>query len=300
VVVFEIKSGKLFLKSISDDFEDFMEIQFYKPSNPLLQNCIESFYILTRQPEDKPVIYVAFPGMGYFITINENSRYIMQGEYTRFMHRPDQLPISHLIYNFDKPHFIEYEGATSELNICFKPLGINAFLENKLTIYSADYSTPFYPFDDYRQYLADIGSIKNIEDKIQATEKYWLSKFKGFAHPFLEQVIEEIKNEDRAARTFAQIAATNKISRTTLHKQFEQHLCTTPGQFRKVVRFRKAMKKHAVKSTIESLTDISNLANYFDQSHMIKDFKALTHHSPKNFFSKITPLANGKLNWIFL
>jgi AraC-like DNA-binding protein len=277
-----------------------MDIKFYKPGNSLLQKYIESFYILTRQPEDTPLIYVAFPSIGYFVTINENSQTILQNEYTRFMHRPDQLPISNLIYNFDKPHFIEYEGATCELNICFKPLGINAFLGNKLTSYSLNYSTPFYPFEDYQQYLADISSIKNIEDKIEVTENYWLSKLKGFTHPFLDQVIEEIKDEDGTARTLAQIAATNKTSRTTLHKQFEHHLCTTPGQFRKVVRFRKAMKKHSLKSTIESLTDISNLVNYFDQSHMIKDFKALTHHSPKNFFSKITPLASGKINWIFL
>jgi AraC-like DNA-binding protein len=298
--VFLVKSDRLFLKLISDDFEDFMEIQFYKPSNSLLQKYIESFYILRRQPEDKPVIYVAFPGICYFVTINENSQSIMQNEYTKFTHSPGALPVSDFIYNFDKPHFIEYEGAASELNICFKPLGINAFLENKLTSYSSNYSTPFYPFEDYRQYLADISSIKNIENKLQATENYWLSKLKGFAHPFLDEVIEEIKDENRTARTITQIAAANKTSRTTLHKQFEDHLCTTPGQFRKVVRFRKAMKKQAVKSTIESLTDISNLVNYFDQSHMIKDFKALTNHSPKNFFSKITPLANGKINWIFL
>lgn len=299
-MVFWFKSGKLFIKSISGDFEDFMEIKFFKPNNPLLQKYIESFYVLTRQPHDKPVIYVAFPGTGYFVTINENSESIRQNEYTRFVHHPGQLPISDFIYNFDEPHFIEYEGATSELNICFKPLGLNAFLENKLTSYSANYSTPFYPFEDYRQYLANISTMKNVEDKIEATEIYWLSKLRGFTHPFLYQVVEEIKDEDRTARTFAEIAAANKISRATLHKQFEHHLCTTPGQFRKVVRFRKAMKKHAVKSTIESLTDISNLVNYFDQSHMIKDFKALTHHSPKSFFSKITPLASGKLNWIFL
>lgn len=296
-------ASKIMLPANSPDvffFIDFMEIKFYKPENSLLQKYIESFYVLLRRPEDKPVIYVAFPGTGYFVSLSENSQSIIQGEYKRFTYRPGRLPGSDFIYNFDKPHFIEYEGGVCELNICFKPLGINAFLENKLIHYSSNYSTPFYPFEDYRQYLADIGSIKNIEDKIQATENYWLSKLKGFEHPFLERVVEEIKNEDHTARTITKIAAASKASRTTLHKQFALHLCTTPGQFRKVARFRKAMNKYSVKSTIESLTDISHLVDYFDQSHMIKDFKALTNHSPKTFFSKITPLAGGKLNWIFL
>lgn len=278
-----------------------MEIKFYQPSNPLLQKYIECFYFLTRQPAEKPVVYAAFPGICYFVTINENSQSSIENEYKRFIHKPGARPVSELIYNFDKPHFIEYRGAARELNICFKPLGVNAFLKNKLASYGSDYSTPFYPFADYQAYLADMCSMKKIENKITLTENYWLSKLKGFAHPFLERVIEEIKSEDgTAARTMTEIAASNQASRATLHKQFADHLCTTPGQFRKVVRFRKAMEKHSVKRAIESLTDISNLVNYFDQSHMIKDFKALTNHSPKSFFSKITPLAEGKINWKFL
>ncbi|HEX8637821.1 MAG TPA: helix-turn-helix domain-containing protein [Pyrinomonadaceae bacterium] len=277
-----------------------MEIKFYKPRDLLLQKYIESFYYLKRQPEDKPVIYVAFPGICYFVSINESSQSVMQEEHKKFIHVAGESPVSDFIYNFDKPHFIEYQGATSELNICFKPLGINAFLEDNLSVYSSNYSTPFYPFEDYGQFLADVGSIKNIENKFRATEKYWTSKLKGFAHPFLKQVVEEIKNEDLTSRTIPGIAAANKVSRTTLHKEFSLHLCTTPGQFRKVVRFRRALKKHSVKSTIENLTDISCLVNYFDQSHMSKDFKALTKHSPKTFFSKTTPLAGGKFNWMFL
>lgn len=277
-----------------------MEIRFYKPHSLLLQKYIASFYYLKRQPEDNPVIYVAFPGLCYFVSINENAQSVMQDEYKKFTHVSGTAPVSDFIYNFDKPHFIEYQGATSELNICFKPLGINAFLEENLSVYSSNYSTPFYPFEDYGQFLADVNSTENIENKFRVMEKYWVSKLKGFAHPFLEQVIEEIKNDDLTIRTIAEITHAHKVSRTTLHKEFARHLCTTPGQFRKVSRFRSALKKHSVKSIIENLADISCFANYFDQSHMIKDFKALTNYSPKTFFSKITPLEGGKINWIFL
>ena len=277
-----------------------MEVKFYEPSNSLLQKYIECFYFLTRQPDEKPVVYVAFPGIYYFITINENSRSITRNEYKRFVHHPGAGTVSEFIYNFGKPHFIEYEGMTNELNICFKPLGLNAFLENKLTTYSSNYSTPFYPFEDYQEYLEEICSMKKIENKITRTENYWLSKLKGFKHPFLARVIKEIKNENSTARTIAEIAAANRASRATFYQQFTDHLCTSPGQFRKVMRFRKAMKKHSVKRATESLTDISLFVNYFDQSHMIKDFKSLTSHSPKRFFSNITTLAGGKINWKFL
>lgn len=277
-----------------------MEIKFFKPKNSLLQNYIGGFYVLIRQPQDKPVMYVAFPGVGYFVTINENSNKTVCGEYIKFVHSSKKMPISDFIHNFDRPHFFGYEGATNELNICFKPLGINAFLEKKLSSYSWDFSTPFYPFQDYQQHLSEIAATEQIETKIELIEKYWLSKLKGFEHPFLETVVEELINESGKAKTVTEIAAEHRVSRTTLHKQFEEHLCTTPAQFRKVLRFRKALNKGSVKTTIKSLTDISYLVNYFDQSHMIKDFKALTNQSPKQFFSKITPFADGKINWMFV
>lgn len=275
-----------------------MLIEFFKPNSSQLQKYIEGFYVLTRQPDDKPVMYVAFPGSGYFVTINENSKITIRGDFKHIMQSRGELPVSKLLYNFDKPHFYGYEGATSELNICFKPLGINAFLDNKLNNYSSNCSTQFHPFADYRQYLHELNSAQSIDSKIELTENYWLSKLKGFEHLFLQNVVRELETDD--CRTITEIAAENKVSRTTLHKQFEEHLCTTPAQFRKVLRFRKALEKGSVKTNIESLTDISYLVNYFDQSHMVKDFKALTNHSPKQFFSKITPFANGKINWMFV
>jgi AraC-like DNA-binding protein len=39
--------------------------------------------------------------------------------------------------------------------------------------------------------------------------------------------------------------------------------------------------------------------NYFDQSHLVKEFKELTGFSPKTFFKQISPLENGTIQWMF-
>src|SRR5215216_2899029 len=199
-----------------------MEIKFYKPQNPLLQKYIESFYILRRQPTDEAMTYLAFPGIYYFVSINENSVGVSKDNCKKFTYSFGKRPVSSFIYNFDKPDFISYEGETCELNICFKPLGINAFLEKELAFYEPSPSAQFTPFPDYQTYLLDILSIENIDDKIQATEAYWLSKLTGFEHPFLHKVIEEMQSENNQRKTIADIALHNKISRTTLYKQFER------------------------------------------------------------------------------
>lgn len=277
-----------------------MEIKLYKPANPLLQQYIESFYILTRKSEEKTVTYIAFPTTRYFVSINENSEITGNVNRFKFEHHPNKPPVSNLIYNLDKPHFFHYQGETNEFNICFKPLGLNAFLEKDLRSYPCGYFTVFEPFLDYRNRIADVLSRENDEDKVRAMENYWLSKLKGFEHPFLYQVIDQICNAESEGKTVEQIAFDNGVSRVTLNKHFQRHLCTSAAQFRKIVRFRRAMKKHSIKRAMENLSDISYLVDYFDQSHMIKDFKSLTNQTPKNFFSKITPLENGEINWMFL
>jgi AraC-like DNA-binding protein len=277
-----------------------MEIKLYKPANQSLLPYIESFYILKRNPEEKPLTYIAFPTTRYFVGFNANSKITGNERCFSINHSANKSLASNFIYNLDKPHFFQYKGETNEFNVCFKPLGLNAFLENDLSTYPCGYFTAFQPFPDYKNRIADILSVANDEDKIRAMESYWLSKFKGFEHPFLYKVIDRICDAESEGKTVERIAFDNGVSRVTLNNHFRRHLCTSAAQFKKIARFRRAMKKHSLKSMMENLADISYLVDYFDQSHMIKDFKSLTGRTPKSFFSKITPLENGEINWMFL
>jgi transcriptional regulator GlxA family with amidase domain len=141
--------------------------------------------------------------------------------------------------------------------------------------------------------------IKNDEQKIAAMESYWISKLKGVSHPFLYQAINDMLLPNDKEMTIAEIAQKNRISQKTLIKHFEQHIGKTPSDFRKIVRFRNALKQKAQENKEANLTDITYISHYFDQSHMIKDFKVLTGYTPKEFFKKLISNYDGKISWIF-
>lgn len=212
---------------------------------------------------------------------------------------PDNPLETVLMCSFDKAGRVRYEGETDEIVIYFKPLGINAFLVKDLRYYLRPPQGYFAPFEDYQSRMIEIFSLANGRERILALEDYWLGKLKGFQHPFLHDVIDEMLNKNSSS-SISGMAQKNGISRTTLNKHFDLHLCTMPSRFRKVARFRNAIKRHQKKSSHENLTDISCCTEYFDQSHMIKDFKALTTYTPKTFFPRITNLENGQINWVFL
>jgi len=277
-----------------------MEINLYKPQSPLLQKHIECFYTLTHSAEDGITTYLTFPNIFTIVSSVKDAQTTSTSNYVKVIHCPNNAIETDLVCNYNEPVLIQYEGETSEVVVLFKPLGINAFLDNDLNFYSDVHMSSFDPFEDFESSMKEIFSVVNDKAKIEALENYWLSKFKGFEHPFLFEVISDLMNKNNLEMTISELSEKHKISRVTLNKHFKKHICKTPSQFRKIVRFRNAMKCHASKSPDNQLTDITYSVNYFDQSHMIKDFKALTGYSPKAFFSKISKIENGEINWLFL
>lgn len=276
-----------------------MEIKLYRPESLLLKPFIECFYTLKRTGNERDVKYVSFPSLFSMVCLNANSKIDFVNNNLVFSQSQENALDTTLICDFDYSGWVKYEGPADEIVIYFKPLGLNAFLKKPLRSYLSSFFVRFDPYEDYRSRMLEIFSMKGDEKRIHLLENYWLSKLRGFDHPFLQKVVDEIMREDSRG-SISELASRHGISRTTLIKHFDRHICTTPSQFKKVVRFRYAMKRHRDTILGQNLSEISHDADYFDQSHMIKDFKTLTKHSPKSFFSKISKIEDGQINWLFL
>ncbi len=195
---------------------------------------------------------------------------------------------------------VRYEGKIHEITTLFKPLALNAFLPSALKTFAPDHFPAFNPYPDFMPAMLNIYNSVATSEKLRLLEDYWLSKYQEFTHPFLPSVIQLFCQEDVNELDINEICKLHNISRQTMHQHFERYLCKTPSLFRKIVRFRKAMKSHHPETGHQEFSQLSALANYFDQSHMIKDFKALTGYTPKTFFNRISRLGNGEVNLLFL
>lgn len=277
-----------------------MKIKVYSPSNPLLKKYIESIYILTHTSEENPAKYITFPSLFTIVSISEKSKSINKGNKLIIRQCDDNDIETNLVSDFNKPVYVQYEGKINEITIYFKPLAINSFLEHELNHYNSSNFSEFSPYEDYRKAMIDILSLQNDTEKIEAVESYWLSKLIGFQHNFLETVLSEMMCDENDAVTITELCEKNAISRTTLNKHFGRHICKTPSQFKKILRFRNAVNKYASNNARNNLTDIAYDVDYFDQSHMIREFKSVTGFSPKVFFGKTTVLEKKQIHWLFL
>lgn len=277
-----------------------MKIKIHKPQNKLLLPYIECFYTLQRNENDEDVSYFGFPSNNVFVTLCQDAEITIHKNDFIIENTTNGKIKSLIIIDNQKQGATTYKGKTNEITIYFKPLGINAFLKKPLSFFNANTISEFYPYEDFTQAINEVFNIEDDAAKIEFLEKYFISKFDNFKHPFLKHVIDEILNTNSPATSIAQLSENFKVSRVTLHKQFLLHIGSSPSQFIKIERFRNALKMFTLKSTQEQLIDIAYLVDYFDQSHMAKDFKTLTGYSPKAFFSKLSQLEKNQINWIFL
>ncbi|MDR2273168.1 MAG: helix-turn-helix domain-containing protein [Sphingobacterium sp.] len=277
-----------------------MKIKVYSPINPLLKKYIECIYILTHSSEGEPAKYITFPSIFTIVSSSEKSKSISNGNQLVIRQCDHNEVETNLVSDFNKPVFVQYEGTINEITIYFKPLAINSFLEHELNHYNSSSFSEFVPFEDYRRVMIDILSLQNDIEKIETIERYWLSKIRGFQHSFLETILSEMMCEENGAVTITELCEKNAISRTTLNKHFGRHICKTPSEFKKIIKFRNAVNKYSSDKAKNNLTDIAYSVDYFDQSHMIREFKSVTGFSPKVFFEKTTVLEKKQIHWLFL
>jgi AraC-like DNA-binding protein len=274
-----------------------MTIKIYKPTNPLLKKYIECFYILEQTPEEKPVTYFTFPSIYTIVTISAQTKTVETKNRITTKFCPSNTIETNLVSNFNEPVLVTYEGKINEITTYFKPLGINPFITNDLRYYSEGTFPDFNPYDDYKEAMRAVLSIKNNDEKIRKIESYWISKLKSFEDVLLENVLTEMMDTNNLNLSITKLSCKTGRSRTTINKHFDLHICKTPSQFKKIIRFRAAIQSHFQDN---NKINLSYNLDYFDQSHMIRDFRKLTGFTPKAFFSKIATLENGEIKWMFV
>ena len=276
-----------------------MEIKFFKPKNEILQKYIEGYYFLNNSKSDLPVEYYTFPNNYSIISIIENAEIIYLENQGIIKEKSGDNFISDLICHYKKPIKLRYEGNINEITFYFKPLGLNAFLNKSLCHYTNDFFSNFIPFEDYKNVFSTILKENDLDKRIDQIENYWLSKLKDFQHPFLNQMIIDLKDTQRDY-SISDLAIKHNTTRQNLTKHFESNLCKSPSDFKKIQRFREALKSQINSQTKNNLTSLSYDMLFYDQSHLIKDFKSLTGLTPKKFFDKISVQENGEVNWLFV
>jgi AraC-like DNA-binding protein len=173
------------------------------------------------------------------------------------------------------------------ISVAFQPGGLYRLLGIPLTeIYDRSYDTTFL--------LGN--SIKEVNERLKETSSHWEMKtivenfllkraYKNAYHPFERTM--QVLLQSNASLSMEKAASLSCLSLRQFERKSKQVLGYSPKMFARLVRFSKAYRLKENKPHI-SWAQLANTSGYFDQMHMIRDFKEFTGVSPNAILDEIS------------
>jgi AraC-like DNA-binding protein len=251
-----------------------MHISHFKPAD-ILKPYIRTFMIIESEhgTENKLLpdtsVVIAFRFRGKITNVDRGAE--------------STLPFSVISGLRTSSRTIRYSKASAALLVIFNEGGASAFF----TLPLHELSCISVPLNEI---LTD-GNLNEIGDKLSEAQSH--SKRISIVEQLLidrlgktrpDLLILRAVREIRAAKgniKVTDLLADFPVSRDVFEKRFRSIVGTSPKQFSSVVRFKDLIQHYKPEM---SLTEAAYLAGYYDQSHFIKDFRAFTGQSPKDFF----------------
>lgn len=206
----------------------------------------------------------------------------------------DAITKSHLIGTRDMVEFISMEGFVDMIAIHFKPGGMHTLLHIPMSelnnrVVEADLLIKYFCAELEDKVL----QVKTEEEKVQVIQQILIKKLAGklYSNGLASQLTQFIIENKSKARVKDLVTQLN-FNYKSLERKSSAIIGVTPKRLMDIIRFYHVFK------TIPSMQQINwkqvaSDCGYYDQAHLINDFKKYTNLPPDDFFSK--QLAFAKL-----
>jgi AraC-like DNA-binding protein len=178
-------------------------------------------------------------------------------------------------------------GESGVIFVAFKPSGACHFFRFPL-LEMKDKSIDLADIDNrgFRQTEEQIYGAKTTEERISVVEKFLLDRYSPISvydEALINngiRLIQESSGHISAAGLAQRLSVTSK----TMERKFAAYIGKTPGQYAKLIRFRRILAGFDGKQKL-SLTEHAFMNGYFDQAHFIHDFKKYSGYTPREFLT---------------
>lgn len=267
-----------------------------KPRNEILKRYVEYFLFFNKM-NDGGLNYTTFPNNNLCLAIYKQNQvnYDQRSNHCRITEGKGAF-VSRL-YGFHKmPFQVSLEVPLDQVCIVFYPSALGMFSHEsyKDLMSSADVFEYLF-LNKNAFFLEQLFSEENLVKRAQQLEALLLSNLNNEVPNKLKEGLLFISKSAQENLSVETLAREIGLSETSLFRLFKNHIGQNPKSFLKTLRFRMALDKMLHKQS--TFTEIAYLNQYYDQAHLIKDFRALSGHSPKQLIEKVR-LSQNDLVWI--
>lgn len=184
---------------------------------------------------------------------------------------------------------LKYRGQIRMISVVFYPAGVRAF-----------FNLPIIKTYNQRLTAGDLGdkewsilesSLTSTEDDpmcVLLIEQFLLKRLTRLGKCNWNRVEAAIRLINSGQTDVAVLADAACLSQKQFNRIFSEYVGSNPKAFARTIRFQKALHLLQTQPQI-SFTALTYECGYFDQSHLIKDFKALSGYTPTEYMAICRP-----------
>ena len=267
-------------------------IKTIAPSSPILKKYIECFYLYEGKA-NSTFKYVAFPHFNTGLSFFKGASVHRQNWSIQISENTDVGVHIEILGKYTTPVLLEYKGQLREISIVFKPAGLNRFFKDNYLSLAPNFSQKLKN-DVWSQFGE---SLFSIDDDISIIESFLLSQFWDNQEVSnIENSLTLLENSNEQI-SISDIAIKVGLNLKTFQRHFQKHMGCSPVDYRRICRFRSSLTNKLNNTQLKNLTEITYEEGYYDQSYLIKEFRKITNHNPKDFFKSASKVDGDKIIW---
>jgi AraC-like DNA-binding protein len=194
---------------------------------------------------------------------------------------------------YSRSFHIDASESTGVIGVLFRPGATSMFFPVPAhELHNIDIAlSELYP-DEADRLLNGVCSAIGVQAQFRTVEQYLIRKLKNATpiHPALGYAVEQLSCEG-GVRRVRQIQSDTALSHTRLIELFRDHVGLTPKLFCRVRRFCTLLNR-IEKGLPVNWAELAADCGYFDQAHLIRDFRAFAGITPVEYVRTVPELEN--------
>lgn len=188
------------------------------------------------------------------------------------------------------PAHLQSDGNIEMIVAVFHPHAISLFID---TPPSAFYNLEISGYDIENRKINETAALifncESTSDGIRILEEWLLSKIRSSMN--IERIGHSLHNLLLTPSiSVTALADTACLSKKQYERIFREHVGMNPKEYARIVRFQKSM--WLMQRGNRNYADIAAACGYSDQSHLIREFKSMTGHTPGSLLGICKPYSD--------
>lgn len=264
-----------------------MPIKQYQEFIPhtVLQDDVKRFWILEKEYTPEDSLEEVIPDASIELILNFGSAYLQPGG-----NPPRRLPDVCLIGLLSKPLILQAEGVVKIVAVRFFSWGALPFFQGEAR---RDGTMEIALDVAWRQAVSKIAArvhAGEYQKAIEEMEDFLISKrLNSLFDPRQVKLAARLLYHTKGQFRVTELADALNLSVRQLERQLEGATGVTPKTLARTIRF-EGVRNRLMFEPDANLTDLAYEFAYSDQAHLIHDFKAFTHKTPKQYATEVQKL----------